>query len=183
MKRREVLAAACVGLAGLSGCPDDAPDLPRTGGEPSGSPGPPPLSTYGCPPYGADGGNVVCSHTVAVDAASVYLLPSERTAQWPDEPLELTLFNGSSAELEFNPYSWTIRVEGESEWAQLDREVVGDGRLTVAPGTHHRWTLREAVDAITRDASLEPGTYTAEITVPDPDGPAGLTCLALFRLE
>lgn len=171
------LAGAVVGSA-LAGCSDRTRTSTPNDDQPAS---PAPIESYGCPPGASERTDVVCSHTVDTDDASVYLLPSERTASTP-ESLDLTLHNDSTTDLAFNPHSWTVRRELTTGWERLERRSQGDGRLVVGSGETHTWTFAEVVDTIDSEATLEPGTYTAERSVPDPTGSDWLDCVALFRL-
>ncbi len=100
----------------------------------------------------------------------------------PPESVELTLHNDSSTELILNPFQWTIRRQTTPEWETVEQRSSGNGRLALSPGATHSWTLGEVVDFVSPETSLEAGTYTAAIGVPDPDGSDWTRCLALIRL-
>lgn len=163
-------------MTGLAGCAGHSPT--PTAAPPASTA---PLNSYVCPPAAPERTGVVCSHTVDPGDAPVYLLPSERTAPSPGA-LDLTLHNDSATELTFNPYSWTVRHELVSGWERLERRSQGDGRLVVGDGETHRWTFEEVVEAIDTETTVGPGTYAAEVSVPDPTGPDWVACVALFRL-
>lgn len=110
MKRRELLAATCTSIAGLAGCSSGDPEQETPATTPI------PLSEYECPPHDTNAGAAVCSHTVDTGSASVYLLPSKTTVDASTEVIELRLYNESAAELEFNPYQWSITRKSSSGW-------------------------------------------------------------------
>lgn len=177
MKRRELLSGVSAVLVTASGCVSTNEHPQQR--HPSSTP----IRSVGtCPPYNPDADETVCSHTVDTNAASVYLLPSQTVVEEPSETLNLTLHNDSSTELTFNPYSWTVMMQRESGWTELEQQVSGNGKLTVAPGETQTWTLNEVAGYSNESTTLDTGRYTAEISVPDPDGPAWITCVAVFRL-
>lgn len=178
MKRRTVLSLPGVTLvSGLAGCSE------RSSTPTAAPPAPPaPIESYGCPPAAPDRTGVVCSHTVDTDDAAVALLPSERITSSP-KSLDLTLHNDSEADLTFNPYSWAVRRELTTGWGRLERTAQGDGRLVVGAGETRAWTFAEILESVDPKATPEPGTYTAEISIPDPGSSDWLACVALFRLE
>lgn len=176
MKRRALLAAACASMAGVAGCASGATER----GTPTATPTP--LSEYECPPHDAYAGAAVCSHTVDTTSASVYLLPSKATVDASTGTVELTLYNESSTELEFNPYQWSVMVQSSSGWDAIEKRSSGNGRLTLSPGQTHTWTFAEVVDFINENVTVEAGTYTAGISVPNPGESDWLRCIALFRL-
>lgn len=169
MQRRDVLAATCASMAGLAGCA-------------LGQGSQTPLSEYDCPPHDSATGSVVCSQTVDTSSASVYLLPSETTVDASSGTVELTLHNQSSAELEFNPSQWSIMQQSASGWEPIEQRVSGDGQRILSPRGSHTWTFGEVVDLINETVTVDSGTYTAGINVPNPDGSDWIHCLALFRL-
>ncbi|MEF8899710.1 MAG: hypothetical protein V5A25_00585 [Halovenus sp.] len=176
MKRRELLAATCASMAGFAGCSsgDTGQENPTTT--------PTPLSEYDCPPHESYAGAAVCSHTVNTGSTSVYLLPSETTVDASTGTVELTLYNKSSTELVFNPYQWSIMRKLSSGWEPIEKRSSGNGRLTLSPGETHTWTFGEVVDFINEKVTVDAGTYTAGINVPNPDGSDWIRCIALFRL-
>jgi hypothetical protein len=176
MKRRKFLAAACASMAGLAGCSRGATEQ----GTPTTTPVP--LSDYDCPPHDSYAGAAVCSHVVDTGAASVYLLPSKTEVDASTGTVELTLYNKSSTELEFNPYQWSIMRESSAGWEPIEKRSSGDGRLTLSPGETHTWTFAEVLDFINEKVTADAGTYTAGINVPTPNGSDWIRCTALFRL-
>ncbi len=184
MKRRDLLTTACVTIAGLAGCLGDATEsknrtkVPSTKSTTSSVS----ISEYKCPPHKIRSGPSVCSQTVETESASVYLLPSKTTVDVDTKTLELTLHNNSSTDLEFNPYEWTIVRKSSTGWDPIAKDTNGNGRLTVDSGDTHAWTLDDVVGYVTEDTSLKQGTYTAEISVPNPTGSNWIRCIALFRL-
>lgn len=176
MKRRELLAATSASIAGWAGCVSSATEQ----GTPT--PTPIPLSEYDCPPHNSYAGAAVCSHTVETESASVYLLPSKTTVDASTGTVELTLHNKSSAELEFNPYQWSVMKKPSSEWEPIEKRSSGNGRLLLSPGETHSWTFGEVMDSINEQATVEAGTYATGISVPDPDNSDWIRCIALFRL-
>jgi hypothetical protein len=178
VRRRTLLSIVGSGaVVGLAGC---AGHSPTPTAAPPASPAP--LESYDCPPAAPERTSVVCSHTVDPGEASVYLLPSERTGSERGS-LDLTLHNDSTTDLTFNPYSWTVRHERTTGWERLERRSQGDGRLVVGSGETHTWTFESVVDTVDSEATVGPGTYAAEISVPDPTGSDWLDCVALFRLD
>lgn len=182
MERRDLLSTACLSLVGLSGCAGALSDPNPDGFGPNeGTPASPtPLSDYSCPPHGPQSDPVVCSHTVDSDTANVYLLTETTTDS--DTP-RMTLYNESSTELVFNPYQWTIAERTDTGWEQIPKRVSASAKLALAPGDTHSWTFRDAVDAITYNVTLDPGTYTASISVPNLDSSDGIRCIALVRVD
>jgi uncharacterized cupredoxin-like copper-binding protein len=122
------------------------------------------------------------SHTVDTESASVYLLPTKATMDASAATVDLTLYNESSTELEFNPYQWETMVHQSAGWEAIKTRISGDGRVTLPPGDTHTWTFSEVVDSINEQVTVDAGTYTAAIGVPDPDGEDWIRCLALIRL-
>ena len=188
MRRRNVLTTLGVSFAPftLAGCTGISSLEDNAGGAESpntetGSPSP--LTEFDCPPYDSNTDHFVCSHTANTDSESVYLLPSHETAEASAETLELTIYNHSPADLEFNPYSWTLSVYRESEWKQVEQEDHGDGKLTVPAGERHTWTFAEVLDYVNQNATIDAGTYAAEISVPAPEASGWIALVALFRLE
>lgn len=190
MRRRRLLQTACASVASFAGCSSLAtePESPAStkSAKPTKSTKPTastsPVSAYGCPPYGSSLDGFVCSHTVDTESANVYLLPSKTRADASPETVELTLYNKSSAELKFNPYQWSIMMEKPSGWESLEKHISGNAKLTISSGDTHAWTFGEVVDFINEQATLEEGTYTAAISVPNPDGSDWIQCLALIHL-
>ncbi len=180
--RREALQLAGSGIVFLSGCNTVSPQ--QSAGQ-TVTPAPPAsakeIEDYDCPPYG-DQNNIICSHTVETDSASVYLLPSQTVGKSP-ESLTLTFYNNSVTELNFNPFSWTIRFKDSSGWTEIEQKSSGSGKVTVAPGDTVAWSFEEAVGYINEAVAIGSGTYTAEINVPDPSTDDWITCLALFSIQ
>lgn len=177
MKRRTVLGAACTSVAGLAGCTGF-----RSGaatGSPTSST---PIAEYGCPPYDPTLDGYVCSHTVDTESACVYLLPTKATTDASAETVDLTLYNESSTGLEFNSYQWEIMVQQSAGWEAIETRISGDGRVTIPPGDTHTWTFSEVVDSINEQVTVDAGTYTAAIGVPNPEESDWIQCLALIRL-
>lgn len=98
------------------------------------------------------------------------------------ETVELTLYNESSTDLEFNPYQWSIQTKTADGWEAVEKRTSGNGRLVLSPGDTQTWTFREVVDFINDQAPTDAGVYTAAINVPDPGGSDWIQCLALFRI-
>jgi len=184
MKRRELLAAVSASMAGFAGCSGGATVSRKRTTDSSSGPTltPTPLSEFDCPPHDSYAKPAVCSHTVDIESASVYLLPSETTVDASTGAVELTLYNNSSTELEFNPYQWSIMRKTSSGWEPIEKRLAGDGRLTLSPGKTHSWTFGEVVDSINEKATVDAGTYTAGISVPNPDTSDWIRCITLFRL-
>ena len=180
MKRRDVLVSACASVAGFAGCSSFASNpRPSDASSPGGTGTPTtPLSEYDCPPHRSGEEPVVCSHTVDTDTASVYLLPGTGTGPGT----ELVLHNESAAELEFNPYEWSVLERRSSGWTAIEKRTAGNARLVVAPGETHAWTFEEVVGYVDKRATLDAGTYAASISVPDSGGSDWIRCLALVRL-
>jgi hypothetical protein len=179
MKRRELLAAASTAAVALSGCARSASDTqPDDTASPVGTTVP--LSKYDCPPNGPTEDPVVCSHTVDTDGADIYLLTNPTTHS---ETPTLTLHNDSSSDLEFNPFQWTVMQHQPSGWVPVEKRSSGNGRLVVATGETHSWTFEEVVNSINAQVTLDAGTYTASIDVPNPRGSNWIRCVALVRLS
>lgn len=184
MDRRQLLAHVGAGTTvAIGGClrfvgPTD---------EPQGA-GTPTADIRPCPPYSVDRDRVVCSHTVDTDTASVYLDPEPQTGTLaediPAEEITLTLYNQSATGLRFNPTSWRIHHRADADWTELEREVVGDGVVTVPPNDTYTWSFLEAVESIRDDPELDPGPHAAEIGVPDPGSDdEWVACIALVRFK
>ena len=184
MKRRKLLATIAAAMAGFTGCSGGGTGSEnRTTDSPNGvTPTSTPLSEFDCPPHDSAPNSAVCSHTVDTDTASVYLLPSDTMVDVSTGTVDLTLYNNSSTELEFNPYQWSIMKRKSAGWNPIEKRIAGDGRLTLAPGKTHSWTFEEVVDAINERATVDAGTYTAGISVPSPETSDWNRCIALFRL-
>lgn len=183
MKRRELLATLSTSLVGFTGCLNSA-TAPgeRTTNPPTGTTTTPiPISAYECPPHDSYAGAAVCSQTVDTESARVYLLPSKTTVDASTGTVELTLYNQASTELVFNPYQWSIMTKVSSGWESIEKRMSGDGRLTVSAGETHTWTFEEVVGFINEQVTLDSGTYTAGISVPNPNAD-WIRCIALFRL-
>ncbi|MFC6988081.1 hypothetical protein ACFQJD_03885 [Haloplanus sp. GCM10025708] len=176
MKRRRLLATLGLSTASLGGCTGV---LRRS--ETSAAGDGATLSDYGCPPYAPEEAGVVCSHTVDTESAAVSLRPSTTEAE-SAKSVELTLHNDSETALEFNPSSWRVFERRDGEWTRLEPTVSGDGKVTVDPDTTHAWTFAEVVDYVDESATLTPGAYVAEISVPDPQGSDRVRLVAVFRL-
>lgn len=177
MKRRDLLVAASTAFRGLAGCVRIASDTqPDDTTSPAGTTTP--LSEYDCPPNGPTEGSVVCSHTVDTDAADIDLL-TEPTTQ-SETP---TLHNDSSSELEFNPFQWSVLEQQPSGWVPIEKRSSGNGRLVVAAGETYSWTFEEVVNSINEQLTVDAGTYTASIDVPNPGGSDWIRCIALVRLS
>ncbi|RYJ14310.1 hypothetical protein ELS19_10320 [Halogeometricum borinquense] len=202
MKRRALLASLGAGsVLGFAGCLSDTGtqdgsdgvtettnrtasgtetdmNTPNTPNTPASLP---------CPPHTPTHDEAVCSHTVDPETAQVYLepRPSRRTLAdgLPSEQISLTLHNQSDTELTFNPYSWTIRRHSQSEWQQLQLQPTADGTLTLSSGESQSWTLQEVINSGREETDLNPGTYTAEIGVPNPETDAWISCIAIIRLD
>lgn len=171
-----MLAATAASIAGFAGCSSGATEQ----GTPTTTPTP--LSEHECPSYDSYTGPAVCSHAVDTESASIYLLPSKTTVEASTDTVELTLYNESLTELEFNPHQWSIKTETSSGWEPVEKRISGNTKLTVSPGETHTWTVSEVVDSINQQVTLDVGTYIAEISVPNPDGSDWIRCIALFRL-
>lgn len=176
MKRRAFLAATCTTMSGLVGC---AQSTIRQG-TPTSTPTP--LSAYDCPPHDSYAGTAVCSHTVDIESDTVYLLPSQTTVDASTETVELTLHNESSTVLEFNPYQWSIMRQSSTGWESIEKRTSGSGRLTLSPTETQTWTFEQVVDFINTNVTVDTGTYTAGISIPNPGDSDWLRCIALFRL-
>ncbi|WP_435101318.1 hypothetical protein [Halarchaeum sp. P4] len=177
MERRLFVAGVCAALAGGAGCTIRQSDAAKTGSTTTARP----LSAYDCPPHDRHAEPIVCSHTVDTDSASVYLLPSASTAD-AATGVELTLHNDSASALEFNPYQWSVVQQDGAAWTPVEKRIAGDGRVVLDPGETQTWTFADVVGFINDRFLIDPGTYTASIGVPNPDGDDWLRCLALFRL-
>jgi len=177
MKRRDLLVAASTVAAGLSGCA-------RNASQPDGTTSPAsttiPLSEYECPPDNPTEDPVVCSHTVDTDAADIYLLTDQTTQS---ETPTLTLHNDSSSDLEFNPFQWMVMQQQSSGWVPIEKRSSGNGRLVVASGGTHSWTFEEVVNYINEQLTVDAGTYTASIDIPNPNGSNWIRCVGLVRLS
>lgn len=141
-----------------------------------------------CPPFATARHRAVCSHTVEPNSASVYMDPhpgcSTLKNGTPGEEITLTVYNQSSQDLSFNPYSWRIWHGGGGEWTELEQEVSGGGRVTVAARGTHTWSFLEAVESIQEEPALESGRYGAEIGVSDPrNSDVRVALIALVRLD
>lgn len=141
-----------------------------------------------CPPFATARDRAVCSHTVEPNSASVYMEPNPGCSTLengtPKDEITLTFYNQSSSDLSFNPYSWRIWHDEGGEWTELEQEVSGGGKVTVAAHDSHSWTFMEAVEAIQEEPTLESGLYGAEIGVPDPrNSDAWVACIALVQLD
>lgn len=176
MKRREMLAAASASMVGFAGCAIGATEQETPTTTPT------PLSEYDCPPHDSYAGAAVCSHTVDTESANVYLLPSKSTVDASTGTVELTLHNESSTELAFNPYQWSIMMKSSSGWEPIEKRSSGDGRLTLTSGDTHTWMFGEVVGFINEKVTVDTGTYTAGISVPNPGDSDWIRCIALFRL-
>jgi hypothetical protein len=64
VRRREFVATGLASSTSLAGCSAPGPESNRRA-----TSSPVPLSEYGCPPYAPGADAVVCSHTVAREAA------------------------------------------------------------------------------------------------------------------
>lgn len=178
MKRRDLLIAASTAVTGLSGCARSVSDTqPNDTASPADTTAP--LSEYDCPPNGPTEGPVVCSHTVDTDGADIYLLTNPTHSETPT----LTLHNDSSSDLEFNPFQWTVMQQQPSGWVPVEKRSSGNGRLVVAASETHSWTFEEVVNSINEQVTLDAGTYTASIDVPNPRGSNWIRCIALVRLS
>lgn len=52
----------------------------------------------------------------------------------------------------------------------IEKQSSGNGRLVVAVGETHSWTFEEVVSYINEELTVDAGTYTARIEVPNPEG-------------
>jgi hypothetical protein len=163
-------------MAGLAGCSSDVT------GPGTSTITQTPLSKYDCPPHDSYSGAAVCSHTVEIESANIYLLSSQTAVDASTGTVELTLHNKSSSELAFNPYQWSIMMKSFAGWNPIEKRSSGNGRLTLSPGETHTWTFREVVNFINEEATVDTGTYTAGIDVENLDGSDWIRCIALFRL-
>lgn len=140
-----------------------------------------------CPPYATDRDRAVCSHTVDLDTASVYLAPDAPSSTLNDgtpvDGITLTLYNQSGTDLRFNPHSWRIWYRSDAGWSELDQQQAGDGVVTVSANSNYAWSFLEAVESIRDDPELNPGLYASEIDVPDPDTDEWIACIAVIRFE
>lgn len=192
MNRRNLLiqlgSGAILCTAGCLGDPG-SPNDPEAENERDGETKTPDssFSIVSCPPYGPIHNRAVCSHTVDREAESVYLLPDREQATLsdgvPEEEMSLKLHNQSSSELTFNPHNWRIWHKTDSEWEELERQLSGDGSVSVSAGETHSWSLVEAVESIQEDAVLVSGEYAAEIRVPDPETEGEwIACVSVVQL-
>lgn len=193
MNRRRLLASIGAGsLVGLAGCLGDATPLDDRDGGNTATGGtestPPEGADQPCPPVETARDSAICSHTVDPATTAMYLEPEPSRTTLRDgtlvDEITLTFHNQSSTELTFNPYSWRIWHTSGTEWAELQRELAGDGRLTVTPEDTHSWTFTEAVESIQENPALVPGRYAVELGVPDPENTdEWIACIALVQLD
>lgn len=183
MHRRHLLAHISAGTAvAVGGClgTTDAADKSEETTSPD-------VDAHPCPSYSNDRNRTVCSRTVDTDTASVYLNPTPQTSALSDgtpaDEITLTLHNQSSTELRFNPYSWRIWHQSETDWIELQQQHVGGGVVTVSPHDTHTWSFLAAVESIRNDPTFKPGLYAAGISVPDPESDNWVDCIGLVRLE
>lgn len=147
----------------------------------------PAMDAQPCPPFSIDRDRAVCSHTVDRDTASVYLDPEPHSSTLndgtPAEEITLTLHNQSATDLRFNPHSWRIWHQSDSDWTELQQHSTGDGVVTVHTSNTYTWSFLEAVESIQAEPEVHAGLYAGEISVPAPATDDWIACIALVRFE
>lgn len=184
MNRRHFLAHVGAGtIIVAGGCLENT----NAAGNATGTPRPT-IDGQPCPPYAIDRDRTVCSHTIDPNTASVYLASDPQSSTLdegtPVDEVTLTLYNQSATDLTFNPHSWRIWHRSNGDWSELDKQLAGDGVVTVSANDTYTWSFLEAVQTIREDPELNPGLYAAEIGTPHPDtADEWVACIALTQFK